>query len=169
MAEGDVTGRVAMRRMLVLPLIVVLVVLGSLEAYGGENVWYSVFVPGWGQVRAGHYGRGSLFLSAELVSLAALAISDIQYSRAVDQYDRARASYLNATYIGDAVSEYNLMRSHWDSAETLNGYRQAALYTAIGVWAVNIVDMILLDEKEEPPLSFNVRPGGFLVTGSISF
>jgi hypothetical protein len=40
MAEGDVTGRVAMRRMLVLPLIVVLVVLGSLEAYGGENVWY---------------------------------------------------------------------------------------------------------------------------------
>jgi hypothetical protein len=29
--------------------------------------------------------------------------------------------------------------------------------------------MILFDEKGEPPLSFEARPGGFLVTGSLSF
>ena len=146
-----------------------LVALASFDAYGGENVWYSVFVPGWGQVRAGHYGRGSIFLSAEIVSLTTLAISDIQYNRSVEQYERARALYLHATYIGDAVQEYDLMHARWDSAEKLHGYREKALYAALGVWAVNVVDMILFDEKGEPPLSFEGRPGGFLVTGSISF
>ncbi|HEY5132103.1 MAG TPA: DUF5683 domain-containing protein [Candidatus Krumholzibacteriaceae bacterium] len=158
-----------MRKPVLFFLVMLLVALVSFEAYGGENVWYSVFVPGWGQVRAGHYGRGSIFLSAEIVSLTTLVISDIQYDRAVEQYDRARALYLHATYIGDAVQEYDRMHAQWDSAERLHGYREKALYAALGVWAVNVVDMILFDEKGEPPLSFEGRPGGFLVTGSISF
>jgi len=162
-------GRMAMRKTIVFLLVMLLGVLASLEAYAGENVWYSVFVPGWGQVNSGHYGRGALFLSAELVSLTTLVIADIQYNRSVEQYDRAKASYLHATYIGDAAYEYESMHSRWNSANGLHGYRQAALYAAIGIWAVNIVDMILFDEKEEPPLSFEVRPGGFLVTGSLSF
>lgn len=158
-----------MRKPVLFLLVMLLVALASLEAYGGENVWYSVFVPGWGQVRAGHYGRGSVFISAEIVSLTALVISDIQYNRAVEQYNRARALYLHATYIGDAVQEYDIMHARWNSAEKLHDYRAAALYAAVGVWAVNVVDIILFDEKGEPPLSFEGRPGGFLVTGSISF
>ena len=43
--------------------------------------------------------------------------------------------------------------------------RQTALYAAIGIWAVNVVDMILFDPEEEPPLSISVRRGRFLVTG----
>jgi hypothetical protein len=148
---------------------VLLTAAPSFPAHAGENVWYSVFVPGWGQVRAGHYGRGSLFLSAEIVSLTTLMISDIQYNRAVEQYDRARSAYVHASYIGDAVSDYNLMRSKWDSADELYGIRRAALWTAVGVWALNIADMALLDRRGEPPLAFETRPGGFLVTASLSF
>ncbi|MCX5752603.1 MAG: DUF5683 domain-containing protein [Candidatus Krumholzibacteria bacterium] len=158
-----------MRRIVPLLLIIAVSVLASTEARSGENVWYSIAVPGWGQVRAGHYGRGALFLSGELVALTTLAIADIQYNRAVEQYDRAKASYLHATYIGDAVDEYALMHERWDSADNLYGIRQTTLYVAIGVWAINVVDMIIFDSKEEPPLSISARPGGFLVTGSISF
>jgi hypothetical protein len=158
-----------MRKPVLFLFVMLLVAFASFEAYGGENLWYSVAVPGWGQVRAAHYGRGSIFLSAELVSLTTLLISDIQYDRSVEQYNRARALYLHATYIGDAVQEYDQMHAKWNSAERLHDYRQTALYAALGVWAVNVVDMILFDEKGETPLSFEGRPGGFLVTASISF
>jgi hypothetical protein len=149
--------------------MIALIVLASTEAYAGENVWYSAMVPGWGQVRAGHYGRGALFVSGELVALTTMAIADIQYNRAVEQYDRARASYLHATYIGDAVEEHALMHDRWKSAENLHGIRQAALYTAIGIWAVNVVDMIVFDSEGEPPISISARSDGFMVTGSLSF
>jgi hypothetical protein len=158
-----------MRRFVVFVVVGIALCLFSAEALAEGNIWYSVAVPGWGQVRAGHYGRGSLFLSAELMSLSALAISNIQYNRAVEQYDRARASYLHAIYIGDAVYYYDLAHEKWDDAERLHGYRQAAVAAAVGVWFVNILDMILFDEKEEPLLSLEAQPGGFLVTGSLSF
>jgi len=158
-----------MRKTILFLFVMLPVVLASLEADAGENIWYSVFVPGWGQVQSGHYGRGALFLSAELVSLTTLAIADIQYNRSVEQYDRAKASYLQASYIGDALYEYDIMHARWGSADELHGYRQAALYAAVGIWAVSIVDMILFDDKGAPPLSLEVRGGGFLVTGSLSF
>jgi hypothetical protein len=158
-----------MRQFIVFVLVGAALCLTYAEAFADGNVWYSVFVPGWGQVRAGHYGRGSVFLSLELVSLSALAISDIQYNRAVEQYDRARASYLQATYIGDAAYYYDLAHEKWDNAEKLNDYRRAAVAAAIGVWFVNVLDIVLFDEKEEPLLSFETTRGGFLVTGSLSF
>jgi hypothetical protein len=143
--------------------------LASTEAHSGENVWYSATVPGWGQVRAGHYGRGALFMSGELVALTTLVIADIQYNRAVEQYDRAKASYLHATYIGDAAGDFAIMNERWNSADDLYGIRQTALYAAIGIWAVNVVDMIIFDSEGEPPLSISARSDGFLVTGSLSF
>jgi hypothetical protein len=168
-ACGTGKGRLEMRRIVPLLLIIALSALASSEARSGENVWCSILMPGWGQVRAGHYGRGALFMSGELVALTTLAIADIQYNRAVEQYDRAKASYLHATYIGDAAGEYSLMHERWNSANDLYGIRQTALYAAIGIWAVNVVDMILFDRKGEPPLSISPRPDGFLVIGSLSF
>jgi len=158
-----------MRRIVPFLLMIAVSALASTEAHGGENVWYSILAPGWGQVRAGHYGRGSLFMSGELVALATLAIADIQYNRAVEQYDRAKASYLHASYIGDASDEYSLMHERWNSADDLYGIRQTVLYAAIGIWAVNVVDMVFFDRKGEPPLSISARPDGFLVIGSLSF
>jgi hypothetical protein len=154
---------------MVLATMIVLCGLASGEVRGGENIWYSTAVPGWGQMRAGHYGRGSLFMGGEIAALTTLMIADIQYHRAVEQYDRAKASYLHATYIGDAVDEYGVMHDRWDSAENLHGIRETALYAAIGIWAVNVLDMVLFDSKEEAPLSISARGDGFLVTGSLSF
>lgn len=158
-----------MRKTVLALLVFVVGLFASRDSRAGENIWYSILVPGWGQVQSGHYGRGALFLSAELVSLTALLITDIQYDRAVEQYDRAKALYLSASNIGDAVAEYERMHSNWDSAEELNGYRKTALYAAVGVWAVNILDMILFDTKEEAPLALELRREGFLVTASLSF
>jgi len=158
-----------MRRLVLFVLVIALSGIAATEAFAGENALFSVLVPGWGQVRAGHYGRGSLFLGGELVALTTLVVSDIQYDRAVEQYDRAKAAYLNASYIGDAREQYDSMIEQWDRAEDMHGIRQKALYAAIGVWAVNVVDMILFDAKGDAPLTISARSDGFLVTGSLSF
>jgi hypothetical protein len=135
-----------------------------------QNIWYSVFVPGLGQIESGHYGRGGLFLGAELVSLTAFGIFHLQYERTVDQYDRAKAEYLNARFIGDAVAAFDTMHKKWNDANGLYRWQTAAAVAVAGVWAVNIVDMVLFDEKDERPfLSMEMKPGGFLVTGSVSF
>ena len=112
-----------MKRTILAIAMVLAVAAPSLQAAGAENIWYSAFFPGWGQIRAGHYGKGSLFLSSELLALTALAITEVQYNRTVEQYERARNLYLTATYIGDARSSYDLMNSKWDDAESLQRYR----------------------------------------------
>jgi hypothetical protein len=161
--------RAKMRRIMLGLLLVAACAFVPGEGRAGENVPYSVIFPGWGQIRAGHYGRGALFMSGELVALTTLAIADIQYDRTVEQYDRAKAAYLGATYIGDAVYAYTLMNERWNSAEDLQTVRETALYAAIGIWVVNIADIVFFDGEGEPPLSISARPGGFLVTGALSF
>ncbi len=159
-----------MRRFVCCAVLAVIVGSTPVIASGNENIWYSVFVPGLGQMESGHYGRGSIFLGAELLSLSALGIIHLQYDRTVDQYDRAKDEYLNARFIGDAQTAFALMNQKWEDADDLYKWQNVALGAAIGVWAVNIVDMVVLDRKDSRPLlSMEPRPGGFLVFGTVSF
>ncbi len=158
-----------MKRLMAAVLVFAATSFAAAEGRAGENLWYSVFLPGWGQARAGHYGRSALFAGGEVVSILGLVVSDIQYDRAVEQYDRAKAAYLGASYVGDAVEQYDIMQDKWDDAESLHRYRNIALGTAIGVWVVNIVDIVLFDESASPPLVFAPRGDGFTVAASLSF
>jgi len=159
-----------MRRFICLAAVAIVVGSTPASAAGSGNIWYSVFVPGLGQIESGHYGRGGLFLGAELVSLTVLGITHLQYDRTVDQYDRAKAEFLNARFIGDAETSFDLMNKKWDDANELYRWQTAAVAAAIGVWAVNVVDMVLFDRTDERPLlSMEMKPGGFLVIGTVSF
>jgi hypothetical protein len=139
------------------------------DASGGEGLVYSVIYPGWGQVRTGQYGRGIMFAGAELVSLLGLFVSDIQYSRVVEDYDSARSAYLTADYIGDADYYYARMNDKWDDAERLNGYRNAFLGAAIGIWIINIIDMAIGDGDDSPALSMSVSGGTVRVSKGFAF
>jgi hypothetical protein len=150
-------------------VLILAVAAGVSDAAGAGDVLYSALFPGWGQMKAGRYGRGALLVSAEIVSLTALFMADIQYDRAVEQYDRARALYLSARYIGDARTSYDTMLDKWDDAENLHTYRTAFLGAAIGVWAIGIVDMMWGGGDGEPPVTLDVRSDGFIVAGSLSF
>ncbi len=147
----------------------ILVVLAPSAAFGGDGVIYSAIYPGWGQIRSEQYGRGILFAGAELVSLVGLFVSDIQYSRAVDDYDAARISYLEADYIGDAVYYYDRMNDKWDDAERLHGYRNAFLGAAVGIWVINIIDMAIGDDEDTPDLSMSISGGTVYVSKGFAF
>lgn len=147
-----------------------LVVLSlACEASASDKIICSAIYPGWGQIRSGEYGRGMIFAGGELLSLLGLFISDLQYSRAVEDYDAARAAYLTADYIGDAEYHYDRMMEKWDDAENLQTYRNAFLGAAIGIWVVNIVDMAIGDGEDSPGLSLSVDNGAFFVTKGFAF
>ena len=156
-------------RKTVLVVVVLLFSASSLQAAGGEGIWYSVLFPGWGQIRSGRYVRGSLLVSLELISLTSLVVANIQYNRAVEQYDRAKTNYLKASYVGDAYQSYNQMHEKWDDAERLNKYRKVLAGAALGVWAIGIADMLWGKDTEPPNLSLEVRGEDFLITKTFSF
>lgn len=154
---------------LLLTVVAVLLLTAPINASKGENIWYSMLFPGWGQLRAKRFGRGTIMAAAELISLTSLAVTQIQYNRAVEQYDRAKSLYLTADYIGDALYQYNTMNEKWDDAERLHKYRIAMLGTAVGVWAISVLDMMLGPESEGPAIEVTASADGFLVTKKISF
>ncbi len=158
-----------MRYVLLVAVVLLIVTSTAADASDSGNVIYSVIFPGWGQIRTGRYGRGALLISAEFISLTALLVSDIQYDRAVEQYERAQAFYLNAQYIGDAHEYYDTMLEKWDDAEQLNKYRSVLFGTAVGVWAIGIIDMLMGGDDGEPPVTLDVTHDGFTVTKTFSF
>ncbi|HUV36332.1 MAG TPA: hypothetical protein VMX58_05285 [Patescibacteria group bacterium] len=158
-----------MRNVIIVVTALLVVASTSVDAADTGDVIYSVLFPGWGQIRAGRYGRGALLVSAEIITLTGLMMADIQYDRAVEQYDRARAFYLNARYIGDAHYYFDTMNEKWDDAENLHTYRTILLGTAIGVWAAGVADMMWGGGGDGPPLSLDVSNGGFIVSKTFSF
>jgi len=157
-----------MKKVIIL-IVLAMTVSSAANAADTENLYYSMLFPGWGQIRSGHYGKGALLMGAELVSLVSIVITQVQYNRAVEQYDKAKSLYLRADYIGDAVDNYNLMLSKWDDAERLYGYRKALIGAAVGVYLINIVDMAFFSDEDRTPLAISVNEGGFLVTTGFSF
>jgi hypothetical protein len=140
-----------------------------LLAADAEDVAWSVLFPGTGQFRTGRYTRGTLFMGSEILALGGLWVVNIQYDREVEAYESAKALYESSTYIGDADYYYSRMTSAWDNADNLNGYRKALAGAAIGVWVVNVADMIWGKEAHNPPLALDVRRDGFMVCGIIRF
>jgi len=156
-------------RVMLVSIILILLTASVAPAAERGDVWYSILFPGLGQIKTGRYGRGSLLLSAEMLSLTALVISNVEYDRAVEQYDRARALYLNADYIGDARYNYDVMQQKWDDADRLDTYRKVFLGTAVGVWVLGAVDMLWGGDPENMPVSLEYKGKSFMVTKTFSF
>jgi len=160
-----------MKRLItVLLLIFISVTVTSSGSYGGENLYYSVLFPGWGQMKDGRYGSGTLFMGTELILLTGVLMSNIQYDRDVEQYEDARAAFRTAVYIGDKMDYHREMMDKWDDADRMDTYRKVLAGAAVGVWAINIVDMMWRGEdRNTQPVSMEVRGEGFLITKSFSF
>jgi hypothetical protein len=158
-----------MKVVTILCTLVLVTVSLACGASASEKIIYSALYPGWGQIRSGEYGRGMAFAGGELLALVGLFISDLQYSRAVEDYDAAKAAYLAADYIGDAQYSYDKMMEKWDHSENLQTYRNAFLGAAIGIWVINIVDMAIGEGEEPPGLSLRVDNGAFFVTKGFAF
>lgn len=125
-----------------------------------EGVWVgpafkSLFIPGLGQFANGDQAKGIIFMSAEAISLAGLAVSHMWYQDARREYsentDPARMS--------DLYDEYN----RWYMMR--NGF----IATSAGICLLSSIEAIIgayegeIDRREKA-LGFTPIPGGFWVS-----
>ena len=93
----------------------------------------SLLVPGWGQLAEKHYLEGIVFLGAEVACLFGALRND---KRGNESY----ALYKAAGSAEDAVG-------HRRDVETYDGRRNCFLLAAAAVWAVNLVDILLIVKR----------------------
>ena len=159
-----------MKRLISVLLLIFIMAAGfTSSGYCRENTYYSVLFPGWGQMRDGRYGKGSLFMGAELILLTGVLMSNIQYDRDVEQYEDVSASFRSATYIGDRLYYHQQMVDRWNDADRMDTYRKVLAGAAAGVWIINIVDVMWGEDQKVKPVSLDINENGFLITKSFSF
>ncbi len=128
-----------------------------------DSVLLSALLPGLGQVQDGHYGRGTAFAAAAIISATGLFATQINYARSADTYNNSKRDYLyyqtaidsgQVVQIDDVNATYAAMESSWNDAEDDAQWRNIFLGALIGVYALNLIDILLSD----PDTGENVEP-----------
>ena len=128
-----------------------------------DSVLLSAMLPGLGQVQDGHYGRGTAFAAAAIISVTGLFATQIKYARSAERYNNSKRDYLyyqtaidngQVVKIGDVNATYTAMEDGWNDAEDDAKWRNVFLGALIGVYALNLVDILL----SEPDTGERVEP-----------
>jgi hypothetical protein len=119
----------------------------------------SLILPGWGQLAEKHYIEGALFLAAEAFSLYEI----FSYNRKGNTYYQR---YRDAQNIDDAVRFRDL-------TEDYDRKRNIFILTALGIWAVNLIDIYVIvrnKNKQKVKLQLkSVDQKGMVVSLRFSF
>jgi hypothetical protein len=111
----------------------------------------SVAFPGWGQIHEGRFLHGAVFSGLTVAALTGLVVADVNYDRSVERLDSAILRYRNAGSADQALVDFRSLPGLYDEADGRYNWRKGFLYAAIGVWALNLVDVLLLAPPEEEP------------------
>ena len=149
-------GKPATRRRSVFQLLVVVLVTvllpGVASATETGALIRSLLLPGTGQAHEGHYTKAAIFSGAAIISGAGLFVSQVQYNRAVDDFNTAKDSYnslvaawqnggvLSTTFLN---ADQAKMQSASDSADTRLAWRNFFLGTLIATYTLNVVDILI--------------------------
>jgi len=95
----------------------------------------SLILPGWGQLAEKHYFEGAIVIAAEAFSLYKI----VSYNRKGNTYYRC---YREAQNIEDAVRFRDL-------TEDYDRKRNIFILTALGIWAVNLIDIYVIVKNKK--------------------
>jgi Family of unknown function (DUF5683) len=141
----------------------------------------SLILPGTGQAHEGHYTKAAIFSGAAIISGAGLFVSQIQYNRAVDDFNSAQDKYneqiadwqggevLSSTFLN---SDLEAMQSASDDADTRLKWRNFFLGTLVATYTLNLID-ILMSKPHNPETAMRytveANPKRVLLVRSFSF
>jgi hypothetical protein len=118
----------------------------------------SLFVPGWGQRYAGHKSRGNVFLAAEVGALVGLLITNEHYQNQVSDWEKARDAYLSEDLEERLGSRYEDLVESRDDADGAYTLRQTFFWSAAGIMAFNMLDVLLFTDVGPSSGVFLVSP-----------
>ncbi|HEV8128817.1 MAG TPA: hypothetical protein VGQ14_04105 [Candidatus Eisenbacteria bacterium] len=129
----------------------------------GKVVGRSMFVPGAGQTYANHRTRGALWLLGVLAAGAGYAVGETMVASA--QHDIDENLYLAGQNPADSLLYLGRVKAANDDLASAEDLRRDFGYGAIGVYALNVLDAMMLSlhqktETEPLPLSATFGPDG---------
>ena len=105
------------------------------ETQGLTSLQKSLLIPGWGQLAEKRYAEGLFFLAAEAFSIYQI----VRFNHKGNfYYDR----YRGATSVNDAVRFRDL-------TEDYDKKRNLFLVAAVGIWAVNLLDIYVIVKNKQ--------------------
>jgi hypothetical protein len=147
-----------------------------------DSVLLSALLPGLGQVHDGHYGRGTAFAAAAVISATGLFATQVNYARSAERYNNSKRDYLyyqtaidngQVVKIDDVNATYAEMDDSWNDAEDDAKWRNVFLGALIGVYALNLVDILLSEpdtgEVEPSQTSLEWHGDGLRLVRTIHF
>lgn len=118
----------------------------------------SLLLPGTGQAHEGHYTKAAVFSGAAIISGAGLFVSQVQYNRAVDdfnsaqdQYNTQLADWQNGGVLSSTLlnTDYAAMQNASDEADTRLKWRNFFLGTLVATYTLNLID-VLVSKPHDP-------------------
>ncbi len=126
---------------------------------GLSSLKKSLLIPGWGQLAEKRYVEGILFLGAEVFSIYQILYNN---HKGNTYYSR----YRDADNVEDAV-RYRELTEDYDKK------RNIFILAAVGIWAVNLLDIyVIVKKKEKQKLKLQLQSvdyKGMAVTLHFSF
>lgn len=91
---------------------------------------YRSFIPGWGQFYNDQAWKAFIVIGLEAGAIGAAVYNELRAQRVYDSF------YMKATDPDEAVKFYSNARNHRE-------LRNAFIYTAVGIWALGIIDAVI--------------------------
>jgi hypothetical protein len=118
----------------------------------------SVFIPGWGQRYADKKTKGFVFTLLSLSSVAAFVVADQDFSDKFDTFEKRRSEFDEAlttpgTSRDELERQLRLLNDAQDEAYDAENIRRVTIATAIGVWALNVLDALVFFPEEHGTFS----------------
>jgi hypothetical protein len=111
-----------------------------------DSLKKSLLIPGWGQFAEKRYIEGVFFLSSEIFSLYKIFSTDHKANKFYRQYKEADNTE-------DAIKFREL-------TEKYDKDRNIFILAAVGIWAVNLVDIyVIVKKKEKKKLEVKLESG----------
>ncbi|RMF58105.1 MAG: PEGA domain-containing protein [Calditrichaeota bacterium] len=129
----------------------------------GKAFVRSLLFPGWGQYYSGRRGAGTFFVGATLAAFGMLAVQERQYRSAINEYDRALATFQqeNGSY-ADQKRAFDALQDAIAKVENQRDARNLSLYAAGGIWLLNVLESVLFfpdfTSQVEFFQNFSVKP-----------
>lgn len=111
----------------------------------------SLFIPGWGQRYTDQRKKGFLFTTLTVAAVTAYFITDADFDDKYDAYNKKLREYDNTTSSEQRRLLYDDLIQAQNDAYDAENYRRVAIGSAIGVWALNVIDALFFfpDKKDE--------------------
>ncbi|MBD3384802.1 PEGA domain-containing protein [candidate division KSB1 bacterium] len=120
-----------------------------------KAVLRSFIIPGWGQRYSQQDTKSKIFLLSEIVALAGLSLSQLNYRNKLDDFNQAKSDYdqMSLSYLEERAA-WNHWQNNHAQLEDAYQTRNILLITSLAIYALNIFDSLFFYPEIRKEIEF---------------